>query len=82
MLDARILLGAVVGAHVDAVVELPEALLPRVVGVALVGRHELELTRRRVHQRRVVLEHRLVKAFPVILDNMLVLKVSCEASFR
>lgn len=55
--DPRVLLGAVVGAHVDAVVELPEAFLPRVVGVALVGRDELELAGRRVHQGCVELEH-------------------------
>lgn len=65
MFDARILLGAIVGAHVDAVVELTEALLPGVVGVALVGRDKLELAGRGVHQRRVVLEHRLVQTFPV-----------------
>lgn len=58
--DTRVLLGAVVGPHVDAVVELAEALLPRVVGVTLVHRYEVELARRGVHQRRIVFEHRLV----------------------
>lgn len=65
MFDARILLGAMVCAHVDAVVELPEALLPGIVCIALVGRDELELARRGMHKRSVVLEHRLVETLPV-----------------
>lgn len=65
MFNTRVLLGTVVGSHVNAVVELPKAFLPRVVGVALVGSYELELARRRMHQWHIVLKHRLVQTFPV-----------------
>lgn len=68
MFNTRVLLGTVVGSHVNAVVELPEAFLPRIVGVALVGRYELELARRGVHQWHVVLKHRLVQTFPVEIE--------------
>lgn len=39
MLDARVLLGTVVGSHMYAVVKLPETFLPRIVSVALVYGH-------------------------------------------
>lgn len=55
--DTRVFLGAVVGPHVNAVVELPEAFLPRVVRVALVRRYELELAWGGVHQGHVILKH-------------------------
>lgn len=63
--DARVLLGAIVGAHMDAIIQLLEALLPRIVGVTVVRCRELKLARRGVHQRSVVLKDRLVEAFPV-----------------
>jgi dTDP-D-glucose 4,6-dehydratase len=64
MFDSGILLGAIVGSHVYTVVQLPEALLPRIVRVALISGHKLELTGRGVHQRCVIFKHRLIQAFP------------------
>lgn len=49
---------------VDAAVELPERLLPRVRQVRLLGADELEAAGRRVEQRQVVLVDALVKPFP------------------
>lgn len=57
VLDPRVLLGTVVGAHVNAVVQLPEALLPRIIRLAVVCRYKLELARGWVHQRSIILEY-------------------------
>lgn len=61
------------GPDVNAPVQLPEALLPRVRVVGLVRRHKLKFTRRGIKQRQVVLVDLLVKRLPelrVVRDRL------------
>lgn len=61
------------GPNVNAPVQLPKALLPRIRIVGLVRRHELEFTRRGIEQRQVVLVHLLVERLPklrVVRDRL------------
>lgn len=64
MLNSGVFLWTIVGAHMYSIVQLPEALLPRIVSITFVWSDKLKLARGGVHQWCVIFKHRLVQTFP------------------
>lgn len=58
-------------ADVDAAVQLPERLLPRIGQLRLFRTDKFKATRRRVEQRQIVLVHVLIQPFPKQSQTML-----------